>query len=168
MDTLLARIMQSVIVPQEYMQNLEEDNYLSNGRHLKNGMVVLIAEGNMRRDIDLGTASSFMLGEVLKKNRWCTISEVSFTQLFVSFVGTYDDGLKIKWDGYSQNHPWLIKKDSVAKEIKNTAKRARVTEVMKRAMLEQDTATYLERPDMVKETLRASVERIMGIFGEDM
>lgn len=99
----------------------ETEDLLIDGRHLQNGMVVLIEAASIRADMSI-VASTILsnpadLNRAKVFNRWCEVSDVKIDNAFgvVSFVATYPDGTKRK-----RNEPidlaWFVKLDSLPKE----------------------------------------------------
>lgn len=65
------------------------------GTELEDGMVVLLAPAMLKWPIEHRQERDFRdFEEVLKTNRWCTVSELEITLGVVSFIGVYEDGRK--------------------------------------------------------------------------
>lgn len=97
------------LVPMHYVMDPDQETLLTSGFLLKDGMVILIENPNMRQDLDkLETQSNWALA--LERNRWMTISQVHMgpAGVSVTFVATYDDGSqrKLRFDNH---HAWLVK-----------------------------------------------------------
>lgn len=107
----------SEIVSKFYEMDPQTDDLLPNGWRLKNGMVVLSEARLLREDVDkLSEDSSLYWWDKAKeRNRWATVSDLSYQGDIVSFVATYADGTK-RQRMYSCGYAWLVKLDSIPKD----------------------------------------------------
>jgi hypothetical protein len=118
-------------VDKYYLPNLEEETLLFDGTYLREGMRVLAANFEYRRDLaDLSLltdnpseyrAEEFRLKEL---NRWCTVGQIGKETegsrfQFINFIGTYDDGMVIKRTA-SLNAPWIVKNDTIPEDVKDS------------------------------------------------
>ena len=93
-----------------YEMNPETEDLLFDGNELAEGMVVLVEDPNRRIDIE-GSMTPEHFYEARKWNRWFMISRLDRTPngMRLSFLGTYEDGTKFKFDDVNKNHGWLCK-----------------------------------------------------------
>lgn len=151
-----------------FEMNRETDDLLANGRSLQNGMKVLVENDNYRVNPDKISGPSAM-SEALRWNRWMVVSSLEFNKLenTVNFVGTYEDGTKKQYI-CDLSTAWFVKKDSVPKQIELPASgdiqegtlEARIFEVVKAAMLKQDSALYHGAPFDILEAAKALTKQI--------
>lgn len=106
------------MVPKYYMMDPDTEKLLSNGKLLRDGMKVLIESSNMRVDIDR-KLQPWEMDRALKRNRWATISDVTWTTWTrdnaVIFIATYEDGSQSK-ETWGDSYAWLVKKDTIPSE----------------------------------------------------
>lgn len=101
----------------------ETEDLIADGEDLKNGMRVLIADPMNRKDVSHGFNDSlggvvveYLLDRAKERNRWCTVSQLSYRDEIVSFVAIYDDGTKRKRT-YNCSWAWFVKLDSMPKTL---------------------------------------------------
>lgn len=100
------------------------EDLIADGCDLKNGMRVLIADPFCREDVSHGFNTLILgldegkLNRAKEKNRWCTVSQLSYSGDIVSFVAIYDDDTKRKRT-YKCSWAWLVKLDSMPKTDEN-------------------------------------------------
>lgn len=111
-------------VEKYYIMNPETEALIPNGRGLKNGMVVLIEDAEMRIDLSRANLNASDLFRAVQYNRWCEVSNITVEDhgpgkmSVVTFVGTYEDGTQHKrWAGL--NKGWLAKKHTLTKSSAN-------------------------------------------------
>jgi hypothetical protein len=102
-------------VDKYYVMDPETDDLISNADMLRNGMVVLIDNQNMR--VDLDSRSEDVAYHARIKNRWCKIEDLTIYGYdeHVRFTGVYFDGIKAQRSA-STRDAWLVKKDSIPDE----------------------------------------------------
>lgn len=101
------------LVSQDYRMNPQTEDLLLDGTGLENGMVVLVASAENRRDIKAHESDDQVaLASINETNRWCAISNLEVSLGFVSFLATYDDGFK-KQRKYPTATAWLYKTDGI-------------------------------------------------------
>lgn len=122
---------QSIFVDKFYEMNVEDDELLSTGDKLRNGMVVLLEDSMMRGDPNQDRElSGYDLERLREVNRWCVVSDIEVTRRWqeddmgrvigetsplISFVATYPDGTKKK-RRYDSSYAWFVKKFSMEGE----------------------------------------------------
>jgi len=105
----------SGIVPKFYTMDPKTEDLLSEGKQLSNGMKILIENpGERGRPEEMD--QDWMRERVMVVNRWCTVSDMKVVGRNLSFVGVYDDGVKVK-RSYSTDAAWLVKIDSLKKSL---------------------------------------------------
>lgn len=113
------------LVERFYTMKKEHEYLERDGENLKNGMVVLLAQDLLRWPLENRQESDFQnFDEVLKTNRWCTISEISFNGYMVTFVGIYQDGRTFRRT-FPKDVAWLVKKNPVIDNPKVIANQLR-------------------------------------------
>jgi len=145
-------------VPKFYEMDPETEDLLPSGKHLANGMVVLLAEPDRRHSIS-GETQDWILDRLRGDNRWCRVSHLTIKgSTTVSFVGTYNDGTK-RLREFSIDAPWLVKLDSVGE----TAQRYLfVLEQVHRAMRVSASAGETNKDtDLVAEDV---AKKILGVL----
>lgn len=123
----------SEFVPKFYRMNPKTEDLLPNGRHLRNGMMVLVGDSKKRINND-HQLTDWELERAFHNNRWCTVGALEFYDgdVEVRFIGTYEDGSKLM-RACTINTPWLVKKDSI-REIED--KQAKVRGLVETAMID--------------------------------
>lgn len=156
-------------VPKFYRMNPETDELLPNGRHLANGMRVLIENSSRRIDVSQDLAD-WEEERALKNNRWCTVEALEVIDAETSFIGVYDDGSKLM-----RLHPtftaWLVKTDSIrSSENMATDRYLNVLELVARAMetvsevLADDEATNRAKAIKVGKKAEDTTKQILGLL----
>lgn len=103
-----------------YTLDNKTEDILPNGRHLADGMVVMIEDPDCRERPEevgkevRGTDTDWLLNRVLLNNRWCTVSHAEIINggETVQFVGIYEDGTK-RSRSMGINKAWLVKIDTI-------------------------------------------------------
>lgn len=97
-----------------YTMNPDLDDLLFDGNELREGMEVLIEDANERMGIhEHIMEQSYHMA--LMRNRWCTVTNLVLEKEYVSFIGAYSDGMKIKWR-MPIHLAWLVRKTSIKAE----------------------------------------------------
>lgn len=101
------------LVPKHYLMNPSTERLITSGRELKDGMIVLTANEELRadtRNIEIRNPDQARLATAYRWNRWMRISEVHHGPAVsnTSFVGTYHDGSKMAFSTHPAN-PWFVK-----------------------------------------------------------
>lgn len=94
-----------------YFMNTETEDLLSNGRKLRNGMVVLIESAFERMGIS-PTMLSVDYDKALRNNRWCAVQDLEVVGGRITFIGEYEDGSKYK-RVMPLDMAWYVKIDSI-------------------------------------------------------
>lgn len=104
----------SPFVDKYYQSNWGMEDLLFDGRELRDGMVILLADPQMRYDAtNVELAGPGVLDSLMVRNRWCRISRVTVdNENRVHFLATYDDGMKRK-RSYGVVNSWLAKKTTL-------------------------------------------------------
>jgi len=127
----LAQILMG-FVPKFYMMDPKTEDLLPNGRHLRNGMKVLIADSAQRgkaKEMD----QSWMRERLMRENRWCTVTELQVINNLTTFIGVYDDGVKFKRSNSTMDS-WLVKLSSVIEvKIEETERYSEILSIIKTA-----------------------------------
>jgi len=107
-----------------YKMDRATDDIVPNGRHLLDGMNVLIE--NPAEKFDLNWANvvpkfAYGIGDenlhwVERANRWCVVSDVEFVGDHVTFIGTYEDGTRAPRN-YHVSTAWFVKKDTLPEAV---------------------------------------------------
>jgi hypothetical protein len=90
---------------------------LIDGRDIKDGMRILIADPIMRENTFWTDAEpdAHWLDRAKELNRWCVVSRLEASHRgVVSFFAVYDDDTKRKRT-YNVSHAWLVKLNSIPK-----------------------------------------------------
>lgn len=97
------------IVDKFYAMDPDTDEFLPDGKHLKNGLCVLIEDSNKRASTN-DMAQDWGWDRALKENRWCTVTELKFlvSDTHIQFIGVYEDGTK-RVRKHMMDEPWLAK-----------------------------------------------------------
>ena len=87
------------------------EELLFDGHELKNGMIVVIEDVELRWDVvdDPDDKNVYYL---MMMNRWCQISNVLVRNMKVEFIATYEDGFQIKRTT-DVSKSWIVKKESI-------------------------------------------------------
>jgi hypothetical protein len=117
--------------PKFYRMNPETEELLPNGRHLANGMKVLIESPahRMRVSDDL---TDWQEDRALENNQWCTIGALEVVGDMIRFIGVYNDGSK-RIRTFQAFEAWLVKTDSI-REVED--RKAQVHTLVSDAMSE--------------------------------
>lgn len=102
-------------VPKFYRMNPKTDDLLPNGRHLANGMRVLIEDSKKRINME-AELTEWETERALHNNRWCTVGALEVANGTVQFIGVYDDGTKMM-RSFDLHHGWLVKIDSIRDSV---------------------------------------------------
>jgi hypothetical protein len=154
-------------VPKFYRMNPETDDLLPNGRHLANGMRVLIAASSLRMNID-AELSDWQEDRALENNRWCTVGALEDDGEIVRFIGVYDDGSKMM-RVQRTNFAWYVKKDSIREAVNLEDERyLKTRQLVSEAMSFGAEITLSDIPDgdrIVKLNLELDVftKKILGL-----
>jgi hypothetical protein len=167
------------LVPKYYTMDQKTEDLVPNGKHLANGMKVLIANPDFReRPEELGnesrrTPSDWLKDKILMRNRWCTVTHVEIASHTntVQFVGVYDDGTKRQWV-MGVGHAWLVKKDSIPDPVLAEEKEAErynsIYRIVEDALdaLDQHTCSscYGPGPDL-GQLAEETAKKILGTLG---
>lgn len=99
------------LVDRHYSMNSETEVLVPNGGDLENGMMILLAASVNRCDLkSMDKLNAAGVAEAHVTNRWCSISQVSVSDGWVSFLARYEDGVK-KQRRYPTSTAWLVKTD---------------------------------------------------------
>lgn len=159
------------LVHKYYPMDPKTEDLISNGIDLKNGMVVLIAGPDVRVETSKSLSEPWVMDRALENNRWALISEIEFAGSTVSFVATYEDGTKRKRSS-SVFYAWLVKLDSLPSEkvegvpIESESEkelRTRIYLLVKRAMHDQDVATYRRETSGMNMVADQTTDEIMKL-----
>jgi hypothetical protein len=101
----------SIFVDKFYEMNPETEELFPSGAYLKDGMVVLLSNFEMRV-LTTDWLSTSQYDRAKEVNRWCKVRDIRITSGLVAFVGEYEDGtMRLR------QHPvglgWLVKHDSM-------------------------------------------------------
>lgn len=105
-----------MFVEENYEMDPKTEILLASGQHLKNGMIVLIAETQERREYSDGSVTDEG-ADKLRYNRWCMVSKVNFWNVClepdstVEFYADYGDGEVVRRVEKSY-FKWLVKINS--------------------------------------------------------
>lgn len=105
----------SSLIISDYLTGPDED-ILPSGRHLKEGMIVLIELPSLRR-YDGQSVAEMPREErrsILAEARWCRVSQLDLitTLHHVKFTGIYCDGSKVR-RMYAAHAAWIVKTYSI-------------------------------------------------------
>lgn len=108
------------LVPKYYQMDPEAEDLLPNGKELKNGMMVLIGNPDIRVRVD-AHMSDWEAERAFERNQWCKVSNVEILHFrdgdhVVGFIGIYEDGYK-RARSYSTKYPWLVKRNSIEQHM---------------------------------------------------
>lgn len=100
-----------IFVDKFYTADVATEEIFPSGAHLKDMMVVLIADFE-HRVLTTGWMSETDYDRAKERNRWCRVLDIRHHNGAITFVGAYEDGtMRIR------THPigygWLVKKDSL-------------------------------------------------------
>lgn len=174
-NTLLkesVRMDTSQFVSQYYEMNPETDVLLPTGQNLKDGMVVLIDDAELRTDLDLTKYENSpdfekYLYEARERNRWCTVAEVETRYApEVSFTALYEDGLKRRRT-YHPTKAWLVKQDSLDNLQYDAVEEA--IDMLRRKLNEREVdheivSIPLDQYERVFQVVRAGIARVAEVF----
>lgn len=156
-------------VPKFYRMNPETDDLLPNGRHLANGMRVLVDSSKLRINMD-EDLSDWQEDRALEMNRWCTIGALEVHEGGVRFIGVYDDGSK-RMRNYGIDQSWLIKIDSIRDSVNvMTDQYQQVYDLVTSAMTTVTETIFDEELSDQAKTIKVSkktedtIKQILGIF----
>jgi hypothetical protein len=155
-------------VPKYYNMNPETEDVVPNGRHLVDGMKVLIENVEERFRPENAT-KDYEIARLLERNRWAVVSEFEYSPEFrsISFIATYDDGTKVQRRTSAIN-AWLVKLDSfpdpVLAEEKAAQKYNSVLELVKGAMMEQEQAMLQRRKGSLMPFAEKTARHIVGLI----
>lgn len=99
-------------VPKYFVMDPDTHIILSNGRKLRNGMVVLIEDPDKRERPDAEELRDWEKDRLLVNNRWATVTEVSTDDHTVRFIALYEDGTR-RQRALGIHLAWLVKRDSL-------------------------------------------------------
>lgn len=127
------------IVNKWYKMDPKIEDLVYSTKDLRNGMVVLLENADMRAS-QQDMESEWGMHRALERNQWCTVTEFRANNVTSTydFTGVYENGSKIR-RCYGYEHTWLVKKDSITDVA---VKYAAVHAFVKAAMHKQDQPTY--------------------------
>lgn len=100
-----------------FRMNPEEDDLLIDGDALREGMIVIVEENELRSDISDPTVMNTESGleNASKFNRWCQVTDIKRTanNQIVRFIGLYRDGTKRFFTASVGHSAWYVKKESI-------------------------------------------------------
>lgn len=132
---------------------------------LQNGMIVLLADVHSRASEDDIARGEWGVDRARERNRWCQVSHLKFIHETGSyrFLATYWDGTQRIRTEYRLTS-WFVKYDSVD-VLKQ--KRDAVMELVAKAMLKQDAATYHGESSNkdIMEVPAKTADEILRLFG---
>lgn len=118
----------SIFVDKFYEMDPEFEDLLSHGKHLQNGMIVLLEDSLMREETT--SRNDYAAERMREVNRWCEVSQLEIIRRYdyddqmgsviaesaplISFIAIYSDGTKKK-RRYDSSYAWIVKLDSVPK-----------------------------------------------------
>lgn len=162
----------SLMVPKYYTNDPETERLLADGSLLRNGMEILTESSHMRVDIDKNDLKPWEMDRALKRNRWFTISDVSWGVKdnvdIVAFTATYPDGSQIR-ESWAVSYSWYVKKASES-DIPGILKRALVTQKVAETLGEgMRILVNSEKSDdakaqMVSELVEATVSELLDLL----
>lgn len=155
-------------VSKYYRMDPETEDLFPNGRHLRNGMRVLVGKSGLRVDVNRDDLNDWEEERAFERNRWCTVGALEIKDDGITFIGVYDDGSKMMRT-YSIDSPWLVKIDSLARFEETDPRVAKIVELVDEVMGDAIvTSMQNESQSYKKEHLRQkAVEtaiRIRGLF----
>lgn len=144
-------------VPKFYTMDPETEEFLSDGKKLENGMVVLIASSNLRVNVDKAL-EDWELDRALQRNRWAKISDLEFRTYvgdeLLSFVATYENGTKRKWESIGVQRAWYVKRDSIPNPSAAWEKKyMEVFELVANAMLDHEREVNVVADETARKIL---------------
>lgn len=96
-------------VDQEYVFNPKNEYFIETGTELRDGMVVLVANDNLRierKRFDLDDRTRL---RAKIENRWCKISRLDQSdKYYVRFTAVYGDGMVVERE-LARNMGWYVK-----------------------------------------------------------
>lgn len=98
-----------IIGKYEVMDPATED-LLFDGYELKNGMIVVIEDVDLRWEV-VDNPNSHQAHYLMIMNRWARISNVFVRSQKVEFIATYEDGITVKRTT-DIGKAWIVKRDS--------------------------------------------------------
>lgn len=160
----------SDIVEQNYEMDPETDDIFTSDM-LQYGMRVLVENPQDRESLKSMSLMERLgiefdktnLSRIRKLNRWCTVSHMRLTGDMVTFIGTYEDGVKCLRTA-SVNSAWIVKKDSIPAESDTEAEMwSKISTIMVEAAMIDRRFTDSER-DRVVGSVGHYVDKVMEIF----
>jgi hypothetical protein len=154
-------------VPKFYRMNPKTDDLIINGRHLANGMRVLIATSSLRMNTDV-ELSDWQEDRALENNRWCTVGALEVDGEITRFIGVYDDGSK-RMRVQQTQLAWYVKIDSLREVVDREDERfLKTRQLVSEAMSFGAEITLSDIPDgdrIVKLNLELDVftKKILGL-----
>lgn len=95
-------------VPQSYEMDPETESLITDGSLLEAGMIVLVADPQMRSDLLTIETDEVEMAKALKYNRWGVVDNISIGPTKVRFRRTYDeDPLTVV--SVLHTVPWLVR-----------------------------------------------------------
>jgi hypothetical protein len=144
-------------VDKTYIMDPATEDLLSRGSLLEDGMKVLIESATVKQVMTLKMADAeYALAR--RYNRWCTVSDIEDIGGRVAFIGTYDDGSKLKLVE-SRDMAWIVKLDSLPEHPQYQD----VQTIMVNAMLR---GTTIDKGDIetVNSEVHKYIQAILELF----
>lgn len=91
--------------------DIETEEILFDGYELRNGMIVIIEDVDLRWDV-LDNPDDRHMYYTMVMNRWCRISNVCVRNTKVEFLATYEDDFAVK-RVTDVSKAWIVKKESI-------------------------------------------------------
>lgn len=101
-----------------YHMNPQEEDLLFDGTYLRNGMTVLVGDASQRMEIT-DDMDVYHRDQAELTNVWYTIAHVMSNQKYVTFLATYEDGMKRKAT-FTLGIPWLVKMSTLYRDETKT------------------------------------------------
>lgn len=100
------------LMPKYFVMDPDTDDLLPDGKALRNGMEVLIADEQYRREVsaNMGENQEY---EARIANRWCKVTNLSYDDKCSRFVGVYEDGTKFLRVYGKNTQSWYVKKNTL-------------------------------------------------------
>lgn len=99
------------LVDKYYEANNEFEYVLPSSKDLKDGMIVLTNEVELRQDT-ARWMDHYRMDRADAMNRWCEVTELDVGDRIVSFVGVYANGIReLRW--FTTDSSWIVKRDDV-------------------------------------------------------
>jgi hypothetical protein len=127
--------------PKYRTMNPELEDLLKSGLDLREGMMVLIDSPELRYP-DLSDAEA-VLDYTRKFAKWCEVTQLSWNDGLVEFIGLYGDMTK-RLISVSVTHAWFVMKDSIPAEIE-PATGLKISDLPNPEQLELDYAEPVRR-----------------------